>query len=527
MYPYLTKEDTLKTFRALVEKLRTDRWSDVLAANPVLHYALELHFGSFNDAARALNIDASTREGWRVYWEEARKRGYTQRKQLEELKRDSPQPNVIALPDATDRVEQVPEFLSCRCEHDIKILALCVIGVDRIMDPGTNSRLRFSHNNRFLHRFIHPLMRRLAEHTGIPLDASVTEPADQSLLALFDLCDELGIDRKLIQDFGRELGTHIPWQTAARPMGKELLHHARQTQAMPRLVDLLVTEARKRLDWSLADKADRNQDFTDVREALDRAKARIMEGSWAEARQQVLWLLDTLLFTKEQIAAAVTRIGLPKVKKSISRRGLCCHLFDAAAKHGRLDAVLNVLEDELRRQVDDAREEQTEREKRLAEERAGYLGLLGVLSKEAGLPEPDLGYDNDSSEIEHRKLIELLVDAGQLLGYCSDKEFAHERFIYDVVWRRIPTGVPSHVFEVQVRGNVTEALARLKSASEFWNSRLFLVADSKDTEKARWTLSTSFPDIAQSVRFLTPADVAEYVDLKRRLVEFERRFIAG
>lgn len=524
MYPYLTKKDTLKAFRELVEKLHVARRSEVRNANPVLHYALELHFGGINDAEKALNVDAATREGWRAYWEEARKRGYTQRKQLEELKRDSPQPSVIALPDALDRVEQAPEFVSCRTEHDIKILALCVIGVDRIIDPETKLRVYFSHSERFAMQFSRPLMRRLAERTGIPLDASVLEPADQSLLAFFDLCDEFGIDRESVAELGRDLGAHIPRQTAARSMQKELLRHARQTEAVPRLIDLLATKAREGLARSLAENADENRDFTDVREALNRAKARIKEGSWAEARQQVLGLLDTLRFSKEETAAAVARIGLPKAKKSSSRWGLCCHLFDAAVKHGRLDAVLNVLEDELRHQEDWAREEQKEREESLAEEREDYLALLRILCKEAGIPEPDLGYDSNASKIEHRKLIDLLVDAGQLLGFCSDREFKHERFIYDAVWRKIPTAVPSHVFEVQVGGNLTEALARLKSASEVWNSMLFLVANAKDTEKARWMLGTSFKDIAQSVRFLSPADVAEYLELKRRLVEFERQF---
>ena len=250
----------------------------------------------------------------------------------------------------------------------------------------------------------------------------------------------------------------------------------------------------------------------------------MQEKAWADARQQTLGILDTLKVAKEDILASLLSIGLPKAKPGISRRDLCGYLFDEAEKHGKLGGILTVLQDELSRQTEAARERQEKRLERVAEQRQQYAALFGVLCKEAGIAMPELGFDQTASDIEHGRLIRLLVEVGGLLGLISDKEFAHERFIYDVVWRKIPAAVPSHVFEVQVGGNLTEALARLKSAANLWNSKIFLVANSKDTEKARWMLGGSFPDIAQSMRFLVPAEVAEYVEMKRRLAEFERRF---
>ena len=76
MYQYLTKDDTLQAFRDLAGKLRVEAWGFIRTANPVLHRALELHFGDYNRAVEALNLDTATREGWKIYWEEAQARSH-------------------------------------------------------------------------------------------------------------------------------------------------------------------------------------------------------------------------------------------------------------------------------------------------------------------------------------------------------------------------------------------------------------------------------------------------------------------
>jgi len=521
MYQYLTKDDTLQAFRDLAGKLRVEAWGFIRTANPVLHRALELHFGDYNRAVEALNLDTATREGWKIYWEEARKQGRTMRKLEEELERDWPKPAVLPLPEAFAQIEQTPEFLSCHSEASIKILALCLFGDDRIVEPDTGLTVDVGD----LARFVHPLIRRFAERTGELLEGLAAEPADPSMLALFDLLGRDG--REEIQSLARDLGAHIPLRTGARPMVEDLLVQARQTRTLGRLIDLLVKRAREALEQSALPSrglAKTSQELTEIREALHRAKLRMQEKAWADARQQILGILDSLKVTKEDILASLLSIGLPKAKPGISRRDLCGYLFDEAEKHGKLGGILTVLQDELSRQTEAARERQEKRLERVAEQRQQYAALFGVLCKEAGIAMPELGFDQTASDIEHGRLIRLLVEVGGLLGLISGKEFTHERFIYDVVWRKIPAAVPSHVFEVQVGGNLTEALARLKSAANLWNSKIFLVANSKDTEKARWMLGGSFPDIAQSMRFLAPAEVAEYVEMKRRLAEFERRF---
>src|SRR5438067_11568646 len=99
MYPYLTQEDALQAFRDLASKLRVEAWGFIRTANPVLHRALELHFGTYNRAVEVLNLDAATREEWKIYWEEARKQGRTMRKLEEQLERDWPKPGAVPLPE--------------------------------------------------------------------------------------------------------------------------------------------------------------------------------------------------------------------------------------------------------------------------------------------------------------------------------------------------------------------------------------------------------------------------------------------
>ena len=109
------------------------------------------------------------------------------------------------------------------------------------------------------------------------------------------------------------------------------------------------------------------------------------------------------------------------------------------------------------------------------------------------------------------------------MGFFSEKEFRHERFTYDCVWRRVSGGAPSHVFEVQVHGNLFEALTRLKHAFDLWNSRLFLVAPDKDIKKARWMADGSFHEIQTRVDFLEPWQVAEFYSDKLKVANIEKR----
>jgi restriction system protein len=75
----------------------------------------------------------------------------------------------------------------------------------------------------------------------------------------------------------------------------------------------------------------------------------------------------------------------------------------------------------------------------------------------------------------HEHLKELLRQVGDILGYYPETEVHESPYIYDVVWRTFPQAPrPSFVFEVQDRGNLIEALAKLQHAKDTWGSWLFL-----------------------------------------------------
>ncbi len=99
----------------------------------------------------------------------------------------------------------------------------------------------------------------------------------------------------------------------------------------------------------------------------------------------------------------------------------------------------------------------------------------------------------------------MLCDVGRVLGYDAETEFEY----YDVVWRRGGQSPRlSHVFEVQRKGNVDAALAKLKRAYDAQRTRPFLVvASERDTNRAETQLSLArtgaFHEIGQVTTVLS------------------------
>lgn len=83
----------------------------------------------------------------------------------------------------------------------------------------------------------------------------------------------------------------------------------------------------------------------------------------------------------------------------------------------------------------------------------------------------------------------MICEVGRILGYHAQVEYDH----YDVVWRRgADSPRLSHVFEVQRRGSIDGALAKLKRAHDAQRSKPFLVVFSeRDTKRAERQLSAA------------------------------------
>ena len=110
----------------------------------------------------------------------------------------------------------------------------------------------------------------------------------------------------------------------------------------------------------------------------------------------------------------------------------------------------------------------------------------------------------------HEHIKELLRQVGDILGYYPEKEFHEAPYIYDVVWKTFPQASrPGFVFEVQDKGNLIEALAKLQHAKDTWGSKLFLTItgdrDRKRIEKLVAPLLTgTFHRLAKDLVLLTP-----------------------
>ena len=89
--------------------------------------------------------------------------------------------------------------------------------------------------------------------------------------------------------------------------------------------------------------------------------------------------------------------------------------------------------------------------------------------------------------LTHTDVQQMLLDIGRVLGYHAESEFEY----YDVVWRTSEMSPRlSHVFEVQHKGNIDAALAKLKRAYEAQRSKPFLVVTSeRDTNRAQRSMS--------------------------------------
>ncbi|HYJ45490.1 MAG TPA: hypothetical protein VEV81_02680 [Pyrinomonadaceae bacterium] len=89
--------------------------------------------------------------------------------------------------------------------------------------------------------------------------------------------------------------------------------------------------------------------------------------------------------------------------------------------------------------------------------------------------------------LTHGDVQQMLLDIGRVLGYHAETEFEY----YDVVWRASSSSPRlSHVFEVQHKGNIDAAMAKLKRAYEAQRSKPFLiVATERDTNRANRNMS--------------------------------------
>ena len=105
------------------------------------------------------------------------------------------------------------------------------------------------------------------------------------------------------------------------------------------------------------------------------------------------------------------------------------------------------------------------------------------------------------NETSHRSIQKMLVETGEILGFHAQVEFE----FYDVVWREKPTAARlSHVFEVQSKGNIDSAFAKLKRAYDAQRSKIFLVINSEtDKNRSAKSLTREFHELENVLTVLS------------------------
>ena len=112
---------------------------------------------------------------------------------------------------------------------------------------------------------------------------------------------------------------------------------------------------------------------------------------------------------------------------------------------------------------------------------------------------------NENKSLSHVEIQEMLVKIGEELNFYAETEFEY----YDVIWREKSKSVRlSHIFEVQSKGNLDSAFAKLKRAYEAQRTKPFLiVSNEKNLRRAIKSLNYEFRDLESAVKILTFAQV--------------------
>jgi hypothetical protein len=170
-------------------------------------------------------------------------------------------------------------------------------------------------------------------------------------------------------------------------------------------------------------------------------------------------------------------------------------------------------------QITDADRQKTGHWRRLVQRAGRELDESGLLTRERGIwtltekGKRRIESENhdfqlgrmDADELTHSKIQEMIVEIGRALNFDAEVEFEY----YDVVWRERASSLRlSHVFEVQSKGNIDSAFAKLKRAFAAQRSRPFLVLSSeRDTNRALQSLTREFAELQEVITILSFAEI--------------------
>ena len=122
----------------------------------------------------------------------------------------------------------------------------------------------------------------------------------------------------------------------------------------------------------------------------------------------------------------------------------------------------------------------------------------------------------------HDQLVDMICEIGKIMGYDRvEARFRHEGVEFDAIWQRRPRRNPTHVFEVQIKGNLYQALSKLKHAWDIWGSKVFLIAERDDLDKAKELIEGSFHELKDRIMLIEVDILKKFYNFKKRYAKVE------
>jgi hypothetical protein len=131
--------------------------------------------------------------------------------------------------------------------------------------------------------------------------------------------------------------------------------------------------------------------------------------------------------------------------------------------------------------------------------------------------------DVENEPLSHKQIQEMLVQIGEILGFYGETEYQY----YDVVWRETTNNQRlSHVFEVQSKGNLDSAFAKLKRAHDAQRSKIFLILDNeRDANRALKSLAQEFRELENVLVIMSFVELRKIHENLRSIGKFLPSFL--
>ena len=121
----------------------------------------------------------------------------------------------------------------------------------------------------------------------------------------------------------------------------------------------------------------------------------------------------------------------------------------------------------------------------------------------------------------HKEIKEIIYEMGLIQRKFPAKEYDLDGAPIDVVWRKTEKSAPYIAWEIQIGGNLYQALTKLKHAFDIWNSIPILVTTQDQVDEAKKWIEGSFHEIAHAFRVVTWERIREFYESKKKVKSIE------